>query len=144
MSYAVRVQGPSAQRADVEAYLGRLPDVQRRGSGFVYTDSEEDVSLDIGVAGSASSVDAIDIVVPVSVSSACADRVVALCAGLAARFHWQVVDAGSLKPLTDAGLRRRVLNKTGGAAASGCLPWALLPGLALLAGHLAALACAGR
>jgi len=108
MSYRVRVQGASAKpRDEVEAYLSRLPGVRREAEAFLYADEEEDVTIEIRAEGDAAQVNRLDVIVPVEVSAAAAERLAAFCAGLANRFGWQALDAVSGAALSENDLRRR-------------------------------------
>ncbi len=118
MSYSVTVRGASpAPREEVEEYLAKLPDVRLGAGVFLYTDEEEDVSVEIRTIGEGENVDRLDVTVPVAVSGETAERVTTFCDGLAHRFGWRIQDRITGAPMSDSDLRRRFSGesvKTGG------------------------------
>lgn len=108
MSARVRVQGTAARpRAEVDAYLSRLPGVRQEADVFLYTDEEEDVTIEIRPAGDGAQVSRLDVTVPVEVSAQTAERLAAFCVGLANRFGWQMRDATTDTSLGERDLQRR-------------------------------------
>jgi hypothetical protein len=133
MSYRVLIQGTSSvPRQEIEGLIGNLPDVRRGEDAFLYIDAEEDVTVEIRLAGDKSQVIAIEVDVPAAVSDRASERMAALCAGLASRFGWQLKDPVGGESLNEAAMRRRF---TGApplpVKAGGCL--SVLAGMAALA-----------
>ena len=121
MSFDVRLgNGSPRDRAEVEQYLLSLPDMQRSGDKLLYVDPEEDVTTEIRILGEANA-EGLDVLVPISVSVPAAERIAALCMGLAEKFKWTVRDASGSSTFTQEELVRRFSGTPLLATRTGCL-----------------------
>lgn len=121
MSFDVRLtNGSPRSREEVEQYLLNLPDMQRSGDKLLYVDPEEDVTTEIRILGS-DSAEGLDVLVPITVSAAAAERIADLCTGLAQKFQWSVRDATGTATFTHDELIRRFSGTPLIPARTGCL-----------------------
>ncbi|MGC8668417.1 MAG: hypothetical protein ACP5VE_09920 [Chthonomonadales bacterium] len=126
MSFDVRLgNGTPRERAAVEEYLLSLPDMQRSGDKLLYVDPEEDVTTEIRVLGG-DRAEGLDVLVPITVSTAAAERIAALCMGLAEKFQWTVKDAAGSSAFTHDELVRRFSGASPLTARTGCLSGLML------------------
>jgi len=112
MSYDVHVQGNKAvSRAEVHAYMVLLPDIHPAEHGYVYTDEDEDFTVEIDVVGDSTAVTRFEFKVPSKLDPSAAARMAGLCTGVAQRFGWDMREPHSGGVYTEANVSHRFAGK---------------------------------